>query len=169
MDLFLGRKNEMSTLRDLQQKKTASFVVIKGRRRIGKSRLIKEFAHHFEKFFYFTGLPPEHNVTTQHQLDEFSRQLSIQTNIPKIPYSDWGDAFWALSEKTQKGKILVFFDEISWMGSEDPTFMGKIKNLWDDYLKNNHKLIFVICGSASSWIEKNILKLINSGGMIKEN
>ena len=41
MDLFLGRKNEMSTLRDLQQKKTASFVVIKGRRRIGKSRLIK--------------------------------------------------------------------------------------------------------------------------------
>lgn len=157
MSLFFGREHEMAMLKGLLDKKTASFVVIKGRRRIGKSRLIKEFAKNFENFYYFTGLAPEHHITCQHQLEEFSRMLSIQANIPNITFNDWGDAFWALSEKTQKGKTLVFFDEISWMSAKDPTFLGKIKNLWDDYLKNNNKLIFVVCGSASSWIEKNIL------------
>lgn len=43
------------------------------------------------------------------------------------------------------------------MGSEDPTFLGKIKNLWDQFLKKNNKLVFVVCVSASAWIEKNIL------------
>ncbi len=64
---------------------------------------------------------------------------------------------WAVGERLLSGKILLLFDEISWMGSKDPTFLGKIKNFWDTQLKNNNKLIFVVCGSASSWIEKNIL------------
>ncbi len=64
---------------------------------------------------------------------------------------------WAVGERLLSGKILLLCDEISWMGSKDPTFLGKIKNFWDTQLKNNNKLIFVVCGSASSWIEKNIL------------
>jgi hypothetical protein len=48
-------------------------------------------------------------------------------------------------------------DEISWMGSRDPHFLGKLKNAWDLHFKKNDKLIFVLCGSISSWIEKNIL------------
>lgn len=166
MNFFLGREQEMLTLKALLQKRTGSFVVMNGRRRIGKSRLIKEFAANFEQHFYFTGLPPEPGITNQHQLDEFSRQLSSQANIPNIHYTDWGDAFWALSERTQKGRILVFFDEISWMGINDPTFLGKIKNLWDNSLSSNNKLVFVICGSASSWIQKNILSSTGFVGRI---
>jgi hypothetical protein len=52
------------------------------------------------------------------------------------------------------------------MGSKDPTFLGKIKNLWDQHLKENDQLIFVICGSASAWIEKNILSSTGFVGRI---
>jgi hypothetical protein len=53
--------------------------------------------------------------------------------------------------------MIVLFDEISWMGSKDPDFLGKLKNAWDLYFKKNPKLIFILCGSVSSWIDKNIL------------
>jgi len=53
--------------------------------------------------------------------------------------------------------VIVLFDEISWMGSKDPDFLGKLKNAWDVYFKKNPKLIFILCGSVSAWIDKNIL------------
>jgi AAA+ ATPase superfamily predicted ATPase len=157
MAKFVGRQSELKHLQALTKKKTASFVVVKGRRRIGKSRLIKEFSKIFDHFYSFIGLPPEKHTTAKHQLDEFSRQISREFKTPFLMYNDWSDAFWAVGERVRSGKILIFFDEISWMGSKDPTFLGKIKNLWDQYLKENDQLIFVVCGSASAWIEKNIL------------
>lgn len=114
----------------------------------------------------FSGLPPDEKTTAKHQLDEFSNQLAREFNSPNAKYTDWSDAFWALGERTKKGKTLILLDEISWMGSKDPTFLGKIKNLWDLYLNQNSKLIFVICGSASSWIEKNILSSTGFVGRI---
>lgn len=157
MGKFLGRQIELDRLREAKHKKTASFIVVKGRRRIGKSRLIEEFGKEFEQYYCFSGLPPRPGTTLKTQLQEFSEQLSKNFHGPVISYQNWGDAFWALSEKLQTGKILLLFDEISWMGSKDPDFLGKIKNLWDLALKKNDSLMFVICGSASSWIEKNIL------------
>src|SRR3990167_2214287 len=96
-------------------------------------------------------------MTVQQQLDEFSRQIVRQFHIASARYDDWGDAFWAVGERVQSGRILLLFDEISWMGSEDATFLGKIKNLWDLTLSKNSQLLFIICGSASAWIEENIL------------
>jgi AAA+ ATPase superfamily predicted ATPase len=157
MAKFLGRKEELKRLTELTQKKTASFVVIRGRRRIGKSRLVEEFSRNFEHFYSFIGLAPEKNVTKHEQLEIFSRQMAQELKSPYAKYDDWGDAFWAIGEKIKAGRTLVFFDEISWMGSEDITFLGQIKNFWDLRLKKNDKLIFIVCGSASSWIEKNIL------------
>lgn len=163
MGHFIGRQTELARLSELTNKNTASFVIVKGRRRIGKSRLIEEFSRHFDQYYCLSGIPPEVGITKQRQLDEFARQVSFVFNAPLAKYSDWGDALWAVSERVSSGKVLLFFDEISWMGSEDPTFLGKIKNCWDQYLKKNDKLIFVLCGSASSWIEKNIL---SSSGFI---
>lgn len=157
MSRFVGRQEELKKLLFESEKKKASFVVVRGRRRIGKSRLIEEFGKKFDKFYVFTGLPPEKGVTREHQLREFSRQMSHQLKTPLAYYDDWGNAFWALGEKVSLGKVLILFDEISWMGSQDPTFLGQIKNFWDQHLKKNDKLFFVVCGSASSWIEKNIL------------
>jgi hypothetical protein len=72
----------------------------------------------------------------------------------------------ALAERVQTGKILLVFDEISWMGSQDPTFLSKLKDLWDSYLKKNDKLIFIVCGSASAWIERNIMSSTGFVGRI---
>jgi len=163
---FVGRKEELDKLSEIARKKSASFIVVRGRRRIGKSRLIEEFGKSFEKFYRFIGLAPEKHVTPIHQLEEFSRQIAQQFKTAHARFEDWSDALWAVGERVQTGKVLILFDEISWMGSQDPTFLGKIKNFWDQYLKKNDQLVFVVCGSASGWIEKNILSSTGFVGRI---
>lgn len=157
MHHFVGREREIKRLKELKDKKTASFILVKGRRRIGKSRLIEEFSQSFDYFYSFAGLPPDEKTTAKEQLGEFSRQIAREFKTAHADYHDWSDAFWAVGERVQKGKILLLLDEISWMASKDDTFLGKIKNFWDLQLKNNDQLMFIICGSASAWIEKNIL------------
>lgn len=162
MTRFIGRENELETLEGLLKKKSASLVVIKGRRRIGKSRLIEEFAkqHPYEAFYRFAGLPPTPETTPQSQKDVFLGQLISQFGTPLDIagiQSDWALLFKALAMKSQKGRIILLFDEISWMGSKDPDFLGKLKDAWDVYFKKNDQLILIICGSVSTWIEENIL------------
>ncbi len=157
---FVGREHERSLLNDLLSKKVASLVVIKGRRRIGKSRLVQEFARD-KKFYVFSGLAPNKKTTAQMQRDEFARQLSTQTALPEVKADDWSKLFLLLFDKVKRGRIVILFDEISWMALKDPGFLGKLKNAWDLYFKNNPNLILILCGSVSSWIEKNI---INSTG-----
>src|SRR3990167_9854607 len=157
MAQFVGRQAEIKKLVSLTKKKTASFIVIKGRRRIGKSRLTDEISSHFDHHYRFEGLAPDKGITSQHQLEAFSKQFARQFKLPYAPYLDWSDAFWALGERVATGKILLVFDEISWMSMDDLTFLAKIKHFWDNYLKKNDHLFFVICGSASAWIEQNIL------------
>jgi len=164
--MFIGREKELQRLKELKSKSIASFVVVRGRRRIGKTRLINEFGKSFDKFYSFTGLAPDKKTTNQDQLDEFSRQMTRAFHTYVANFTDWSDAFFALSNQVQSGSILLLFDEISWIGSEDHTFLPKIKNLWDLYLKKNDKLIFIICGSVSSWIEKNIMQSTGFVGRI---
>ena len=163
MRKFIGRTEELLRLRKLKKKNSASFVAIKGRRRIGKSRLVKEFAKEFDQFFHFSGLAPDENTTHESELEHFCLQLAKAFKAPPAQFNDWSNAFWALGERIPKGRTLVLFDEISWMGTMDPQFLAKIKDLWDDFLKENPKLIFIVCGSASSWIDKNLL---NSTGFV---
>lgn len=143
-------------LNELFKKKSASLVVIRGRRRIGKSRLAQEFSSETPHYI-FSGLPPTNNISAADQKEEFARQLQRELKIPLPRADDWGDLFWHLAQQTQKGKTVLVLDEISWMGSKDSTFLGKLKTAWDLYFKNNPQLILILCGSISSWIEKNIL------------
>ena len=165
--LFIGRKKELKLLNDLLEKKISSLVVIKGRRRIGKSRLIQEFAKG-NNFFAFSGLPPLKQTTQQSQRNEFTKQLSLQTNYPEVQVDDWNKIFLLLNKEiqNQKNRIIVLLDEISWMGSKDPDFLGKLKNAWDNHFKKNSKLILILCGSVSSWIEKNIISSTGFFGRI---
>jgi len=154
---FIGRINELKQLENLTKKRTSSLVVISGRRRIGKSRLVEEFAKKY-RFIRFSGLPPTPRVTAQDQRDEFARQLAKEAQYPLVHAKDWGDLFSLLARETKNGRVIILLDEISWMGSKDPLFLGKLKNAWDMELKSNPELIVILCGSVSSWIEKNILK-----------
>ncbi len=153
---FLGRERELAALNRVLKKDIASFVVIRGRRRIGKSRLVEEFAAPF-KLYSFAGIAPNEKTTAQSQRDEFSSQLASQ-GFPQVRAQDWNNLFWLLAEKVKRGRVIILLDEISWMGSCDFDFLGKLKNAWDLHFKKNPKLVLMVCGSASSWIERNILE-----------
>ena len=162
---FIGRKKQLESLGLLLKKKSASMVVIRGRRRIGKSRLIKEFASQ-KKSWTFSGLPPVPGITKQRQLDAFSTQISQNLDMPKIQVSEWIEHFNFLGKQAKGQKIIIVFDEISWMGSEDPDFLGQLKTAWDLHFSDNPDLILILCGSVSSWIEENILKSTGFVGRI---
>lgn len=162
---FIGRKRELQMLQELFKKKSSSLVVIRGRRRIGKSRLAQEFANKVPHYV-FSGLSPTPNISAADQREEFARQLQREMKVPLPRADDWGDLFWYLAQYTQKGKIILVLDEISWMGSKDPTFLGKLKTAWDLYFKKNPQLVLILCGSISSWIEENILSSTGFMGRI---
>jgi AAA+ ATPase superfamily predicted ATPase len=108
------------------------------------------------KTFFFSGMPPIRKTNAQLQREEFSGQMQ-RMGLPGIKPDDWGNLFWALSKYTEKGRVLVVFDEISWMGGKDPTFLSKLKTAWDMYFSKNPNLVMALCGSISSWLEENIL------------
>ena len=155
-DVFVGRKEELDRLASLFKKKSASLVVVRGRRRIGKSRLIEEFATG-KRFFSFAGIPPTTEITAQDQRDVFAGQLAKQIGVSSLISQDWATLFSLLAKQTSRGHTIILLDEISWMGSKDPSFLGKLKNAWDLEFKKNPQLVLVLCGSVSTWIEKNII------------
>lgn len=159
MSSFIGREKELEKLKGLLEKKTASLAVIRGRRRIGKSRLIQEFSTSL-KTFAFSGIPPTSKTTDESQRNEFAEQMAWNFKMPILKGQSWNDLFWHLADqigKKGKERILLVLDEISWIGSKDPDFLGKLKNLWDLRLSQDPRIICILCGSASIWIEENIL------------
>ncbi|MBS0656282.1 MAG: AAA family ATPase [Verrucomicrobia bacterium] len=159
---FIGRKKELEKLLQFKKKRTASLIVIHGRRRIGKSRLIEELAREFPKAYIFSGLPPEVHVNEEIQRKEFITQMQ-QQGIPRLGQDSWSDLFLDVANHSHKGPVLIALDEITWMGSADPAFLGKLKTAWDLHYKTNPQLMLVISGSNSMWIEENIL---NSTGFV---
>ncbi len=156
MSDFIGREYELGLLNSLTSKKSASLIVIKGRRRIGKSRLAEEFAKN-HIFYSFSGIPPHKETSDSSERKAFYKQLKKYFKKDNIDSDDWWDMFWFLAEKTKKGRVVILLDEISWMGSKDPDFLGKLKTVWDAYFKKNEQLTLILCGSVSIWIQKNIL------------
>ncbi len=167
MDDFYGRHRELNILKELLDKRSASLVVIRGRRRIGKSRLAEKFCESFSKSYTFVGLPPEKNVTAEMERDHFANALEEQTGLQGLRRDDWDFLFYNLSQFTKTGKILIILDEINWMGKKDPTFLGKLKTAWDVHFKKNPELIMILSGSVSTWIEKNILSSTGYFGRVE--
>ena len=155
---FIGRKEELKLLNGLLHKRSASLIVVKGRRRIGKSRLLQQFGQSFRHCYVFSGLAPTEDTTAQMEVEAFKEQLVTQCGIDVDSALDtWERLFLRVCETVQSGSVLVVLDEISWMGSKDPLFLSKLKNAWDLHFKKNDQLVLALCGSVSSWIEHNIL------------
>lgn len=166
VDNFLGREQELALLSGLQEKSTASMVVIYGRRRVGKTRLIEEFSKKFKAAYMFTGLHPRIGSSNEKQLSEFATQVQLDFKQDKPDYDDWSIAFHDLAQRTKKGKVLIVLDEITWMAAHDDDFLGKLKIAWDKYFKKNPQLVLVLCGSVSVWISKNILSSTGFHGRV---
>jgi len=154
---FIGREKERAAFEALAGLKRPSLMVIRGRRRVGKSRLAAECAKG-RVFIPFSGLAPQKNTAAQDQLDSFAYQLSRHFRLPAMTFRDWSDAFHALEHYLTAEPTVILFDEISWMGEGDPTFIGKLKIWWDALAATDRPLILILCGSVSTWIEKNIIR-----------
>lgn len=159
--MFIGRREELQDLETLWRKRTSSIVACRGRRRIGKSTLFREFASRTaDAYIEIEGLPPQEEVpvSNQDQMDHFIDVLASQTGCDASHVDNWYAAFSRLNEQIDDAKkTVVLLDEISWMAADDPNFPGKLRTAWESLFHRHDKLVVVVCGSVSSWIKKNIL------------
>jgi hypothetical protein len=158
MALFVGRETERTEFQQLFRKKIASLVVCEGRRRIGKSTFVRECARDADHFLSFEGLPPRPNIGRKEQLDIFAQRLADQTKAPTVALESWPQAFQLLASLLPAtGWTVLLLDEISWMAMGEPDFAGHLKVAWDNLFSQRARLVLVLCGSVTSWIQDNIL------------
>ena len=158
MRRFFGREEQLEKLDALWRKGSSSLVVIAGRRRIGKSTLVEEFAARSRcTFIELVGLAPDEKMTNRRQIDNFCERLAKATGMPEAKADCWPKAFDALDAALRnRGRTVVFLDEISWMGKYDTSFAAFLKTAWDTQFSRHEKLVFVVAGSVSAWINRNI-------------
>lgn len=157
--MFFGREDLLEQLSSLWNKRVSSLVTCRGRRRIGKSTLIEQFASRSKaRFLKIEGVRPERKTTSHDELAAFAKQLSDQCGCERTPPLDWSDAFRRLDREIRsEQKTVVLLDEVSWLAHLADSFPSDLKIAWDNLLKKHDRLILVLCGSVSSWIRDNII------------
>ncbi len=159
--MLIGRKTEINHLQRIKESTKSEFVAIYGRRRVGKTFLVREF---FEYSFDFqlTGLA---NATTAQQLTNFKAALNKQTSSDFEASHNWFDAFQQLIRYLEgldiKNKKTIFLDELPWLDTKRSDFMMALEHFWNSWASNRKDIILITCGSAASWM---INKLINNRG-----
>lgn len=156
---FFGRSELLQQLQDLWGKRVASLVTCRGRRRIGKSTLIEQFAKQSKaRFLKLEGIKPNQQTTKEEELESFAAQLASQTEAEASRPANWLNAFIRLSKEiSSREKTVVLLDEVSWMAHGDPLFTSTLKIAWDNHFKKHDRLVLVVCGSVSTWIKENII------------
>ena len=160
---FIGRSREIERLQQCMDSKQAQLVVVYGRRRVGKTFLIESF---FEKNFVFS-FTGAYQQPKSVQLMNFADEIRFQTGMDiKVPKS-WREAFGELrqyiSSLDSKDKHVVFLDELPWMDTHKSDFLSSFEWFWNGWGSKQDNLVMVICGSATSWMKKNISD--NKGGL----
>lgn len=161
---IIGRKGNKDNLKNCLDAAQSCLLAVYGRRRIGKTFLIRQyFAGNM--VFDITGL---HNGSLQDQLQHFRNTLvklgyKEAVEVPKT----WLSAFFMLENyldtlNKDKRKV-IFLDELPWMDTPRSKFLMAFENFWNSYCTKRNDLIVVICGSAASWMIKKILN--NKGGL----
>ena len=139
--MFVGREADLEELPRLWRKRVASLVTCRGRRRIGKSTLIEEFARRSgARFLKLEGKAPEPGMSNKVQLATFLEQLRRQTKTRVRSLANWSEAFAALDAELDAAKTVVLLDEISWMGKYDVGFPGELKIAWDNLFKKHDRV-----------------------------
>ena len=159
---IIGRRQEKQVLERLLISNEPEFLAIYGRRRVGKTFLIKEYFEGRCPFFELTG---EKDAALREQLQNFT--FSYRTNFPdeQTPrVHSWREAFQLLAttiDRTLSGKrFVLFFDELPWLTSRKSKFLTALDHFWNAW-GNRRNLVLIVCGSAASWM---IGKLLHSKG-----
>ncbi len=161
--LFIGRDEQKAIFKEALNSEKSEFVVVYGRRRVGKTYLIKNVLRN-NIDFEMTGIQ---RGDRGDQLENFSEKLeefSGDENLKKP--TSWLKAFSQLkkylSSKNKNKKKILFFDELPWIDTHKSKFLSMLGHFWNDWAIYNH-VVLVVCGSAASWMIKNVLN--DKGGL----
>lgn len=157
--MFIGRERDLKDLEALWGRDHGVLVTCRGRRRIGKSTLIEEFAaRSADRFICIEGLPPRKGMTDSIQRKWFCEKVAEYSGREAVAATTWSLAFAQLDGLLASGRrTVVLLDEISWLGGYNPDFAGYLKEAWDRKFRKHPNFILVLCGSVSAWIAENIL------------
>jgi AAA+ ATPase superfamily predicted ATPase len=162
MEEMIGRKAERQLLEELARANTPAFVAVYGRRRVGKTFLIRNaFNNTFT--FYLTGRAGIH---TKQQLVNFDTTLKKHDPARELQPgpSSWMEAFQQLTdflEKSQHPKKILFLDELPWLDTAKSDFISALEHFWNHWASGRPDILLIVCGSAAGWM---INELINDKG-----
>lgn len=164
MNQIVGRRKERLLLDRCLNSNKSEFVVVYGRRRIGKTFLIRNFFEDKYDFCYVG----KHNYTYQDQLQAFAAALKKYSGSQfDISLKNWDEAFCNLATLLDNvkhdGKKTVFIDEMPWMDTRKSDFVSALESFWNSFAAFRDDIMLVACGSSTSWIVDKILK--NQGGL----
>jgi hypothetical protein len=161
---MIGRKLEVGKMNRLLKSGRSEFLAVTGRRRVGKTYLIDEvFRKHY--CFSMTGIQ---KANQRKQLVNFAVKLSEYdgSGTPQ-PMKNWQAAFLQFKAYLQtldkNKKHVIFIDELPWVATPRAGFVQLLAHLWNDYLSKESHFLLVVCGSATSWVARNIVN--DSGGL----
>ena len=158
---MIGRTKEIEELNRLYESDESEFVAVYGRRRVGKTYLVREtFSDRFA--FHHTGLP---NATKHQQLVHFKESLVAAGARVKTP-RNWFEAFHALREVVARSAFrrkVVFIDELPWMDTAKSDFLMALETFWNEWASARKDIVLIVCGSAAAWMVKNLFR--NRGGL----
>ena len=159
---IIGRKREKDSLMQCLMSKRPEFVAVYGRRRVGKTYLVREYFN--KQFsFYATGLTDE---KMRGQLRGFQASLNEYGDEDKSIPKDWFDAFTRLRKLLEGDKVyrepvnnkrVIFLDELPWMDTAKSDFKSALDYFWNSWASAQEDLVLIACGSATSWIITNLL------------
>ena len=154
---MIGRKKELNKIMECIQADRSRLIVVYGRRRVGKTFLIRES---FDYKFTFTHTGLEKGGYRE-QLSEFWHSLKRQWKADCRMPSSWSDAFEllkdAVSESTDARKT-IFIDELPWMDTRNSGFLSAVEGFWNGWASARKDVVMVVCGSAAAWMTKKVLQ-----------
>jgi uncharacterized protein len=163
MEKLIGRDQEKNILHEAVNSADAELIAVYGRRRVGKTFLIRE-VYKDRIIFELSGI---HGAKFNDQLENFSLSLRKTTGNAFVKPNSWIKAFDMLQQflerQIQRQKSVVFFDEFPWLHSQKSGFLPAFEHFWNTWASRQPRLIIVICGSAASWMIENIVN--NKGGL----
>lgn len=150
---FIGRKNELHTL-NTEYNRNSSFVVIYGRRRVGKTTLIKEFLKNKSAFYYLaTG---ELESQSMKRLANVIARTTKNTLLQKIEFTDWLDLFQLIADYKPEEKKVLVIDEFPYLVRTNSAFPSILQNAWDEFLKDSNVML-ILSGSLIGMMQKHVL------------
>jgi uncharacterized protein len=158
---IIGRLPERERIKEIIDDIKPAFIAVYGRRRVGKTYLIKEyFNNNFT--FYATGLA---NSNTEMQLVNFTIFINKSFETSYSPPPNWLQAFAILQTELNKikGKRIIFIDELPWLDTKKSDFMTGLEFFWNSWASSQKNLKLFVCGSAASWMINKLIR--NRGGL----